>query len=211
MSYAFGASSLSFRPALDSALEESLIERCRRRDLEAFRRIVSAYQTRVHGFVRRLVTDHDDAQDITQEVFIRAYQAMDRFDGRSSLRTWLFRIAHNLCIDKARKCARSASELTLDSVGSEEETFEVADERWNPESVVMTEQIEECVELAISDLSEKLRTVLLLHDREEFEYETIAQMLSIPVGTVKSRLFLARSFIQDRVRGFLGEGGAKTK
>lgn len=211
MSYAFGATSLSFRPALDSALEESLIERCRRRDLEAFRRIVSAYQTRVHGFVRRIVTDQDDAQDITQEVFIRAYQAMDRFDGRSSLRTWLFRIAHNLCIDSVRKNARNVVEMTLDAVGSEDETFEVPDERWNPESIVMTEQIQECVERAISDMSEKLRTVLLLHDREQFEYEAIAQMVSIPVGTVKSRLFLARSFIQDRVREYLGEGGARTK
>src|SRR5438132_828895 len=91
----------------DSAIEIALVERCRKQDAEAFGRIVDAYQHRVYGFVKRMVSDVEEAADVSQEVFIRAYQAFARFDGRSSLRTWLFRIAYNLCVDRARRADRA--------------------------------------------------------------------------------------------------------
>lgn len=186
---------------LDTSAEMALIEQCRRQNFEAFGKIVDAYQARVIGFVRRMVQSGEEAEDITQEVFIRAYQGMARFDGRSSLRTWLFRIAYNLCVDASRKKQRSTQDVSLDS-GDSVESMEFADGRWNPESLVLDEELMGVIERAIASMSEKLRTVLLLHDREELGYDELATMLDIPVGTVKSRLFLARAHMQKAVEEY---------
>lgn len=182
------------RERLDHAAEQALLEQCRRQNLEAFGKIVDAYQARVVGFIRRMVGTSEEAEDLAQEVFVRAFQSVSRFDGRSSLRTWLFRIAYNLCVDHSRRKQRTPQGVSL--VDSDDEEFiDVPDGRWNPEAVVMNDELVEVVENAILSMSEKLRTVLLLHDKEEMGYEEIAQLLGVPVGTVKSRLFLARQFV----------------
>ena len=201
MSALFGAIRLANQERLDTSAEMALIEQCRRQNFEAFGKIVDAYQARVIGFVRRMVQSGEEAEDITQEVFIRAYQGMARFDGRSSLRTWLFRIAYNLCVDASRKKQRSTQDVSLDS-GDSVESMEFADGRWNPESLVLDEELMGVIERAIASMSEKLRTVLLLHDREELGYDELATMLDIPVGTVKSRLFLARAHMQKAVEEY---------
>lgn len=182
--------------------ERALIDRCRRQDLEAFGKLVDAYQNRVYGFVRRMIPNGEEAADVTQEVFIRAFQNFARFDGRSSVRTWLFRIAHNLCIDRARRNQRTPHEVGLvDPVEGEE--IDVADARWQPEQIVLDEELMTVVEDAIMSMSEKLRSVLLLHDREDMAYEEIASLLEVPVGTVKSRLFLARAHMQNALRKYM--------
>lgn len=188
---------------LDPAGEASLIDRCKRQDMDAFGRLIDAYQSRVHGFVRRMLPDADDALDVTQEVFIRAFQNFNRFDGRSSLRTWLFRIAHNLCIDRARKYQRTPNELRLDAGNEDESVIDVPDERWDPQMLVLDDEFRTVLEGAISSMSDKLRSVLLLHDREDMAYDEIAQTLNVPVGTVKSRLFLARAHLQKVIQSYL--------
>lgn len=190
------------RIADDASLDAGTLERLRRRDYEAFGEVVDAYQSRVFGFVRRMVPSGEDAEDVTQEVFLKAYRNISGFDGRCSLRTWLFRIAHNLCIDRARRRGRTPETLALmneDEPGG----FDVADAAATPEAVLMTHELQGLVEDAIDAMSEKLRSVLLLHDREEMAYDEIAQALSIPVGTVKSRLFLARASLQKSLQGYL--------
>lgn len=164
--------------------------------------VVDAYQARVHGFVLRMVRDEEEALDLTQDVFVRAYQSLGTFDGRSSLRTWLFRIAHNLCVDRHRRKGLRPHERTLPTDPTEAQ--EVADERWNPESLVIDDELRACVEAAIGELSEKLRAVLVLHDKEDLGYEEIAQAVDVPVGTVKSRLFLARTHLKKRVSEYMG-------
>lgn len=190
------------RIAEDAALDAGTLERLRRRDYEAFGEIVDAYQSRVFGFVRRMVPTGEDAEDVTQEVFLKAYRNLPGFDGRCSLRTWLFRIAHNLCIDRARRRGR-APEMT--SLVSEDEPggFDFPDGSATPEALLMTHELQTLIEDAIGSMSEKLRSVLLLHDREEMAYDEIAETLGIPVGTVKSRLFLARAHLQKNLQGYL--------
>lgn len=178
--------------------------------MDAFGRIVDAYQSRILGFVRKMVRAEEEAQDVAQEVFIKAFQAMDRFDGRSSLRTWLFRIAYNLCVDRARKQERQPAPASLTAAMQDDDSqFEVADTRWTPEDIILNEELMGVVEEAIDTMSEKLRTVLILHDREELAYEEIAAAVSVPVGTVKSRLFLARAHVQRAVGEYFSEGRAK--
>jgi RNA polymerase sigma-70 factor (ECF subfamily) len=196
---------MSTQNAPDHAVDPLVIERCRQKDFEAFGKLVDAYQNRVFGFVKRMVPDPEEAADITQEVFIRAFQAFERFDGRCSVRTWLFRIAYNLCVDRSRKVERGLKESPL-SYGEDEESMEISDERWQPEQLLITQELMEVVEAAIASMSEKLRSVLLLHDREDMAYDEIAESLDIPVGTVKSRLFLARNHLQNALRPYVMGG-----
>lgn len=181
----------------DPTVELALLERCRKQDAEAFGKLVDVYQSRVFGFVRRMVSDAEEAADVTQETFIRAFQAIGRFDGRSSVRTWLFRIAYNLCVDRSRKADRTPVEARIDGSFDDDETIDVPDTRWNPEGMVLNEELVQLVEQGIASMSEKLRSVLLLHDKEDMSYEDIAGVLNLPVGTVKSRLFLARAHLQS--------------
>lgn len=195
---------MGHKDRLDAAAEAVLVAQFRQQNYETFSKVVDAFQSRVHGFVRRMVSNHEEAEDITQEVFIRAYQSVNRFDGRCSLRTWLFRIAYNLCVDASRKKGRNVQEASmLDPIS--EEVFEVADSRWNPETLVLDDELMQVVEQSIMNMSEKLRSVLLLHDREELGYDELAQMLDIPVGTVKSRLFLARNTVMKAVESYRTE------
>lgn len=194
---------MSFGQRTDAGTEAALIERCRRQDVDAFGKFVDMYQNRVMGFVRRMVPNPEEAQDVTQEVFIRAYQNFHRFDGRSSAKTWLFRIAYNLCVDRSRRMDRSPVETGMQASPDSEEWIEVPDERWEPEKLALEGELADAVEKAISTMSEKLRSVLLLHDREDASYEEIAETLSVPVGTVKSRLFLARNHLQTSLKGYL--------
>ncbi|OJU65036.1 MAG: hypothetical protein BGO01_14295 [Armatimonadetes bacterium 55-13] len=180
-----------------------MVERCRKQDYEAFGKLVDAYQNRVFGFVRRMVSNAEEAADITQDVFIRAFQSFGRFDGRCSVRTWLFRIAYNLCIDRARKIDRSPGEVSLQGTAEIDETFDLPDGRWQPDQIAIDSELCAVIDVAIASMSEKLRSVLLLHDKEDLPYEEIAQMVGVPVGTVKSRLFLARAHLQQHLRNYL--------
>lgn len=202
MELAIGAKGLRLGRKLDQGAEEALLARCRRQEVEAFGQFVDLYQARVLGYVRRMLPSVEEAEDVAQETFVRAYQSFDRFDGRANVRTWLFRIAHNLCIDRARRADRRVQEASLVE-GDEGEELDFADNRWEPERLVMNDELARVVESGIASMSEKLRSVLLLHDREDMPYEEIAQTLGVPVGTVKSRLFLARNHLQRVLRPYL--------
>ena len=199
---------MSTHRTLDAGAEASLVERCKKQDVEAFGRLVDAYQNRVFGFVKRMVSNAEEAADITQEVFIKAFTNFPRFDGRSALRTWLFRIAYHLCVDRSRKAGRSPQEMPLIHSG-EGEVIDVEDSRWHPEQMILDDELYGLLEEAIATMSEKLRSVLILHDREDMSYDEIAETLNVPVGTVKSRLFLARGHLQAALGGYLNGGGRK--
>lgn len=203
MSQWLGASKVASRHDFDTAAEQALVAKCRQQDYDAFGKVVDAYQNRVLGYVRRFVRNEEEALDVTQEVFIKAFQAMAGFDGRASLRSWLFRIAHNLCIDRARKRERSLVELSIEPATEGDEQFEFADQRWDPSRQMLAEEMAAVIEQALDTMSDKLKTVLLLHDQEDLGYEEIARSVNVPVGTVKSRLFLARAHMQRMVRAYL--------
>lgn len=190
--------------AAEPSLEETLIKRCKDRDLEAFGVLVDLYQSRVYGFVRRMIRSQEDTEDISQEVFVKAFQNISRFDGRASLATWLFRIATNLCIDKLRRKDRRPEQVPMMGEGDAE--FDLADARYDPVSMAVSREMEKTIEAAILGLSDKLKPVLLLHDLEGLSYEDIARILGVPIGTVKSRLFLARTRLQEALANYMYPG-----
>ncbi|MEN3001664.1 MAG: sigma-70 family RNA polymerase sigma factor [Armatimonadota bacterium] len=189
--------------------EATLIARAQAQDDTAFDQIVRLYADRIYNYVRRMVGNPQDAEDITQEVFLRAYQGLSQFDGRASFSTWLFRIATNLCIDHKRRQSRRVQTIPYhhDETDEEEGDWEFPDTA-QPSAIeqLLTKELQEVVERAIDALSPKLKTVLLLYDVEGLSYEQIAEALGIPMGTVKSRLFAAREQIRKQVEIYMRGG-----
>ena len=185
----------------------SLVERCRANDEAAFNEIVARYKTKVYNYVYRMTGSSDDAEDLTQEVFIRTYVSLDSFRSQSSLNTWLFRIASNLCIDRFRRRKNKTPAYSLDEPMGDDDGdragHEVADTTYEPQRLLENVEMAEQIQQALSQLPEKLRATLLLHDVEGLPYEEIAQIVGCPLGTVKSRLFNARMQLRQRPAGYV--------
>lgn len=187
--------------------DSGLVLRCQSNDLAAFNEIVARYQDKVLNYISRMVGPAADAEDLAQETFVRAYANIGLFQSRSSLQTWLFRIATNLCIDHARRAAKRRfllRSLKRDgSETSEEVIAEVPDTRLGPEPLLLNQEFGEVLNRALAELPAKLRTVILLFDVEGLPYEEIAQIAGCPLGTVKSRLFNARAALRQKLAPYL--------
>lgn len=195
-----------------TAPESMLMQRCRRRESAAFDEVVSRYKTRVHGYVSRMLGGSEDAEDLTQEVFVRMYQGMDSFRGEAGLSTWLLRIANNLCIDHFRRSKKHrAIAYSLDDpqggAGGDDNSAgrELPDMGQEPYRALANQELSERLESAIGALPDKLRAVLILHDIEDVPYDEIARIVACPLGTVKSRLFNARVQLRRSLAGYLAE------
>ncbi len=184
--------------------DHSLVERCRSNDDAAFSEVVARYKAKIYNYIYRMTGSSEDAEDLTQEVFIRMYTSIDSFRGQSSLNTWLFRIAGNLCIDRFRRTKNHVPAYSLDEpVGDTEQAHEVADSTYEPHRLLENVEMAEQIQQALAKLPEKLRATLLLHDIEGMPYEEIAQVAGCPLGTVKSRLFNARMQLRRQLAGYL--------
>ena len=184
----------------------SLIERCRASDESAFNEVVSRYKAKVYNYIYRMTGSSDDAEDLTQEVFIRMYTSIDSFRSQSSLSTWLFRIASNLCIDRFRRSKTRTTAFSLDEPiqGNDSESgHEIPDSTYEPQRLLENTEMAEQIQLSLAQLPEKLRAAVILHDVEGLPYEEIAQIVGCPLGTVKSRLFNARMQLREKLSGYL--------
>ena len=184
----------------------SLVERCRANDETAFNEVVTRYKAKVYNYIYRMTGSSDDAEDLTQEVFIRMYTSIDSFRSQSSLNTWLFRIASNLCVDRFRRGKNRTAAYSLDEPvlgGETEGRHEVPDTTYEPHRLLENVEMAEQIQHALAQLPEKLRATLILHDVEGMPYEEIAQVVGCPLGTVKSRLFNARMQLRQKLSGYL--------
>ena len=175
-------------------------------DAEAFGMLVERYQDRIFSAVRNYVYNQDDAVDVTQEAFVKAYAKLKSFDAGSAFYTWLYRIAVNTAIDfLRRRKARPADSLDDDKFT--EIGFEPAsnDMRTDPVHVATLHEETRTLRNAIGLLSDKLRSVLVLHDIEGLSQEEVADILDVPVGTVKSRVSRARAELKTMLSRQLGD------
>jgi RNA polymerase sigma-70 factor (ECF subfamily) len=172
--------------------DRELAERTRNGDDNAFRALVEKHQQGAFAVALGIVHDRDDALDICQEAFVRAYRGMAGFDGRSQFFTWLYRIVHNLAIDHLRK--RRVQTVHL---GDAERNL-AADEciSFNPARNLGNEQLRERLTQALEKLSPSHRSVLLMREVQGLSYKQIAEATGCAIGTVMSRLFHARRNLQ---------------
>ena len=188
---------------------EMLVERARQGDRSAFGQLVDEYKDKIYNYVARMLNDPYEAEDVTQEAFLRAYRSLPRFRGASSFHTWLYRIASNLAIDVVRKRKRQEPTFSLDEpLESDDGEYEreLPDETGGPEDRTSTRETRVAVRRAIMDLPEKLRDVMILYELQGETYEDIADILGVPLGTVKSRLFNARNRLKEALEELVEAG-----
>lgn len=185
--------------------DQQLVQRAQRGDLRAFDLLVLKYQGRIGALVSRYVNDAGEVEDVTQEAFIKAYRALDKFRGDSAFYTWLYRIASNAAKNYlVAKGRRPGADTTIEDAEAFEQAAFIS-ESSAPEAVLMSEELAQVVTAAIEALPEELRAALTLREFEGLSYDDIAQVLECPVGTVRSRIFRARESIDERVRAQLSE------
>jgi RNA polymerase sigma-70 factor, ECF subfamily len=184
-----------------------IVERVLGGDVNAFSVLVQKYQDRIYSAVFNYVSNPEDAMDITQDAFLKAYDKLSRFNSKSAFYTWMYRIAVNTAIDFIRKRKIRTAE-SLDDEKFTETGFEPVskDDGSDPQKALASAESARLLRTAIASLSDKLRIVLVLHDVEDLPQEQIAEILQIPVGTVKSRISRARMDLRKIIQQ---QGGAQ--
>jgi len=195
----------------DKEVDQQLVERVQRGDKHAFELLVVKYQRRLGRLISRFVRDSAEAEDVTQEAFIKAYRALPGFRGESAFYTWLYRIGVNTAKNYLISLGRRAPTSTQFDVEESEdfETSELMHDVSTPENELMSKQVVEVVNASLLKLPEDLRTALTLREIEGLSYEEIAEIMNCPIGTVRSRIFRARETIASNLRPLLGTDNDK--
>ena len=184
--------------------EKHCIERVLKGDANAFEHLVHAYEKTVYNLALRTLGNREDAEDITQEAFLKAYRSLDSFRGDSKFSVWLYRIVSNLCLDLLRSRQRKPTQsLTVEDDDGEIGELEISDEHFSPEKLLDRKLTRESVQRGLSALPDDARQILLLRELQGMSYEEIGQALDLEPGTVKSRIFRARK----RLCAFLLQDG----
>lgn len=191
--------------------DAELVRRTLRGDHEAYRSLVDAYQSKVYGIAYGVVHNREDALDVAQEAFIKAFNKLRSFRGSSSFYTWLYRITVNLAIDHARKKRHMVGvefdDRILDEAPPEGPARTGRD--GNPLETLKREELNEMIMRAIMELPEEQRATVVLRELEDLSYAEIAAVLGCSIGTVMSRLHYGRRKLRDKLSGYLAaERGA---
>ena len=183
--------------------ELDLVKRCQAGDTEAFDELVTRYRTRIFGMIYNMVHSEQDAWDLAQDSFVKAWRSIKRFRGHSSFYTWIYRIVMNVTIDWLRKKqVKGGSEfddaIQLKEIDPASKTVPKADAL--PYETMKRSEIRARIENAIAQLSPEHRAVILMKEIEEMQYHEIAETLRCSIGTVMSRLFYARKKLQNLLK-----------
>ena len=173
-------------------------------DVNAFEKLVTEHEKGVYAIALRMTGNPEDASDMTQEAFIKAYNSLQSFRGDSKFSVWLYRIASNVCLDFLRSRSRKPTvSLSVEDDEGEETELDIADESQSPELLLERGLTRDAVRRGLQAMPPDYRQILLLREIQGLSYEEIADVLRIEVGTVKSRIFRARK----RLCSFLIEDG----
>ncbi len=179
--------------------EREIIGKVLSGDTEAFEALVLEHQNKVYSLALRMVGNEEDALDMAQEAFIRAFNSLSGFRGDSKFSVWLYRLTSNICIDfiRSRAKKRTVSMTWTDDEGGDAGELEIPDETWSPEAQLERRMTRESVQRGLDSLSPQYREILLLREINGLSYEEIAKALNLEEGTVKSRIFRARKKLCD--------------
>lgn len=179
--------------------DRDLIRKCRDGAPEAFGVLVERHQDRLFAGLYRMLGSADEAREAAQDAFVHAYQKLDTFQGKSAFSTWLFRIAVNAAFSRQRRSRRYRASL---NGAGDPAAFEPADHRTGSDPAQPLEQSEtqQIVQDALAALPDEFRTVLVLKEMEGLRYEEIAEVVGVPIGTVRSRIHRGRSELRQKLR-----------
>ena len=162
-------------------------------DTAAFEELVLSYQDKMYSLSLRMTGNQEDAYDMTQEAFLKAYTNLANFRGDSKFSVWLYRLTSNVCIDFLRRRKRKPiSSLTYINEDNEPQDLELPDERFVPDTIAERNELREAVAHGMDSLPEEYRQILVLREINGLSYNEIGEALNLEVGTVKSRIFRAR-------------------
>ena len=188
----------------ERTIDQALIERVQKGDKTAFDVLVLKYQNKIIKLVNRYVRDPDEAMDVAQEAFIKAYRAVDRFRGDSAFYTWMYRIAINTAKNHLVASGRRPPSGDIDAQDAEQYEGAVGLKEYDtPEHLILRDEIQTTIAKAIDDLPEDLKTAITLRELEGMSYGEIAQTMECPIGTVRSRIFRARDAIDTKLQPLL--------
>lgn len=170
-----------------------LLQRAKKGSAGAFEKLVQTYERGIYALCLRMTGNHEDAQDMTQETLIRAWQHIRKFDGQAAFYTWLYRIAVNVCLDELRRRKRRRI-VSMENVPQNSDGIP---EKETPEMVAQNAELGDVLKQLLLRLNEEQRLVVILRDVQGFSYEQIAQMLSLNLNTVKSRISRGRQNLRD--------------
>ena len=186
----------------DDTQDIAWMDRVKHGDMEAFRELIEAHQTRVIGTVAKMLGDDTDAEDIAQQVFIRIWNSASRYEPNAKFTTWLFTITRNLVFNEARRRRRHPA-LPLERE-QDEHAFQAEDTRMKaPSTVLLDNEMQDAIQAAIDSLPEVQRMAVVLRRYQDVSYEEIASILKLSVPAVKSVLFRARTELRERLRQYL--------
>lgn len=188
------------RPGVSALTDEEIVARVLGGQGAEFEILVRRHQGAIYSFLNRMVHDNDEAKDLSQEVFLKVFCSLERFDSRFRFTTWLYRIASNAAIDMIRR-RRPGSTLSLDApVGDDPSAVrEVAATGPGPDEFLQARETRGHIEDALRDLPPAYRQVLLLRHLGERRYDEIARITGLPIGTVKNRIFRAREMLRRAI------------
>jgi RNA polymerase sigma-70 factor (ECF subfamily) len=185
-----------------------LVRAARAGDADAYGRLIERYQERIHALARSYVTNPEDALDLTQEIFVKAYRGLEGFRADSGFYTWLYRIAVCHCIDFRRRRQRAGDVVSLDGETLAELGFEPADPApsSDPERMTLNRHLRGAIEDALQALAEPFRTAVILHDLEGLSQEEVARITGCALGTAKSRIQRGRMALRRRLSPYVETG-----
>lgn len=193
-------------PAAEDSGERTLVEAARTGDLGAFDELVRRYQERIYGLVYHMTSNHEDANDLAQEAFVKAWKALKNFKGDSSFYTWIYRIAVNHTLNHLKQRRNRALHVSLNDLDfnaeHDPEMVQLVSHK-NPRRDANLRELGEKLNAAMLSLSEEHRAVVAMHDIQGMPHEEIARVLNCNPGTVRSRLYYARQQLQALLSDFL--------
>jgi RNA polymerase sigma-70 factor (ECF subfamily) len=189
-------------PATPPEATDALIDRCKRGDQRAWDAIVQRYRRKVFGVAYKFVGRHEEAEDLTQDIFLKVFKSLDSFDRRANFQTWLISVSRNLCIDHYRSLRQERL-----AINREVDPNSLSPASKEPEPAAGLERQDRVALLrtALAALPESLRIAVVMRDLQELPYQEIAERLGLPEGTVKSRINRGRTELARQIRRIRGE------
>lgn len=179
--------------------EKNLLTKAKNNDIDAFEKLIEAYQKKVFNIAFRILGNYDDANDAAQEVFIRVYRSLNSFKEQSTFSTWIYRITTNVCLDELRKRKNNKLVYIDEEIKNEDGEMkrQIESDEPSPDIIAEKNELKRQINEAINDLTDEHKLVIVLRDIQGFSYSEIADITKIPEGTVKSRINRARQSLRE--------------